>query len=419
MSDFSNIWQGIGLLGQTKKGMYTPMIDAYRNRGKVVSEGLGRISDTIGGIANRRKTMKFQTGETEKQQKHEIAMQTSEQDYQANQAVLNRALERDKIWASLFEGTQDRDAMRKEAAADRQLQRDLQAAAESATNARQKAELEEMIRQFDIKVGQWKDEFDREGLQWEDDMGLRGRELDIRGTEASARMAALQHELELEKADPKVAAAYRTIMGELKLDRPELFLGVDDAGYQYEKGLRELTSAEKKELSSMFDDRVTTDYNDIRDGLFRLFNGAMGSIEDTQAVEDSSTSDALRDKLTNPSGEDEERKEAVSILKDWLSQPAFGGNIKNWLQEPAFGGDIVEWLKEPVLGYRDQDVGKMLYQLADKIPDIIGRGGAERANPDQTTVDNYILELTSGNATTRRLQEIAKELKSLKEKYSK
>lgn len=54
MSDWNSIWQGIGQLGETKKNMLAPVIEARRNRGKVWSEGLGKISDTIGGIADKR-----------------------------------------------------------------------------------------------------------------------------------------------------------------------------------------------------------------------------------------------------------------------------------------------------------------------------------------------------------------------------
>jgi len=230
MSDWSNVSQLIGQLGQTKRDMLTPKLDAYRNRGKVWSEGLGRISDTLGGIANRRKTMKFQTGEREAGEAHDIAMQTSEQNYQANQNVLDRALERDKIWASLFEGTQDRDAMRKEAALDRQLQRELRAAAESATNERQKAELDEQVRQFDVKVDQWKQEFDRQGLQWDDEMGLRGRELDIREQEAKGREMLLN--AQLAEFGSGQDAAWRAGIANLKEIFPDVFEGVDlNTGY--------------------------------------------------------------------------------------------------------------------------------------------------------------------------------------------
>ena len=230
MSDWSNVSQLIGQLGQTKRDMLTPKLDAYRNRGKVWSEGLGRISDTLGGIANRRKTMKFQTGEREAGEAHDIAMQTSEQNYQANENVLNRALKRDEIWASLFESTQDRDVMRKEAALDRQLQRELRAAAESATNERQKAELDEQVRQFDVKVDQWKQTFDREGLQWDDDMGLRGRELDIREQEAKGREMLLN--AQLAEFGSGQDAAWKAGIANLKEIFPTDFEGVDlNTGY--------------------------------------------------------------------------------------------------------------------------------------------------------------------------------------------
>jgi hypothetical protein len=79
MSDWSNITQLIGQLGQTKKGMLTPKLDAYRNRGQIWSEGLGRISDTLGNMANKadaareeKKQREFLTGERIAGEKHDI-----------------------------------------------------------------------------------------------------------------------------------------------------------------------------------------------------------------------------------------------------------------------------------------------------------------------------------------------------------
>ena len=54
MSDWSNIYQGIGLLGQTKKGSYDPLREATRNKGRVWREGLGKIGDTLGRIGDKR-----------------------------------------------------------------------------------------------------------------------------------------------------------------------------------------------------------------------------------------------------------------------------------------------------------------------------------------------------------------------------
>ena len=61
MSDWSNIHQAIGNLGQTKRGAMSPLIEAHRNRGKILGEGLGRIGDTLGRIGDKR----FATSERE------------------------------------------------------------------------------------------------------------------------------------------------------------------------------------------------------------------------------------------------------------------------------------------------------------------------------------------------------------------
>lgn len=283
MATWGDINSAIGLLGQARKDSTSSLLDAYRNRGKVLGEVGGRISDTLGGIAAK----KFQAGEAQKGREHEIGMQTSEQNYQANENLLNRALERDKMGLTKELAEMDDATLKSEADLNRELERELQDAELGAENERQKADLKFRREQLAESARQFDEEMKRRGLESDTDTGLRERELGIRETEASARLAALQHEIDLENADPKVAAAYRSIIEQLKLDRPELFLGVDEAGYQYERGLRELSSAEKKELSTMFDDRVTTDYNDMRDGLFRLFNGALGEIgEDTTEPND-------------------------------------------------------------------------------------------------------------------------------------
>ena len=90
MSDWSNIWQGIGLLGQTKKGSYDPLRQA-------VGGGLGRISDTIGRMGDKR----FQAGEAKKQREWQTGERVAGEDYEANQAVLDRALEREKMGMTL------------------------------------------------------------------------------------------------------------------------------------------------------------------------------------------------------------------------------------------------------------------------------------------------------------------------------
>lgn len=229
MANWGDIWSGIGLLGQTKKGMYTPQIDAYRNRGKIFSEGLGRISDTVGGISAR----KWQTEERE-----------AGEDYDANQAVLDRALERDKMWASMFEGAQDRDTMRKEASLDRQLQRDLHAAAEAATNERQKAELEQQAAQWDDKVDQWQQEFDRAGIQWEAEFGLEEEQAKIQNRLLDAQLKDLT---------PDIEDAWNSATTEVEKRFPNFFAGVDQEGYSFTRSLYELAATDPEALATVQD----------------------------------------------------------------------------------------------------------------------------------------------------------------------
>lgn len=63
MANWGDIWSGIGLLGQTKKGMYDPLRQATRRKGQVWKEGLGGIADTLGGIAQREDVQAFQGGQ--------------------------------------------------------------------------------------------------------------------------------------------------------------------------------------------------------------------------------------------------------------------------------------------------------------------------------------------------------------------
>ena len=86
MSDWSNVWQGIGLLGQTKKGMHTPVIDAHRNRGRVASEGLGRISDTLGGMKDRQ----FITSERKEGEAYQTSEREAKELYDSSENALNR-----------------------------------------------------------------------------------------------------------------------------------------------------------------------------------------------------------------------------------------------------------------------------------------------------------------------------------------
>jgi hypothetical protein len=63
MANWGDVYTGIGLLGQTKRGSTDPMRQAYRRKGQVWKEGLGGIADTLGGIAKREDEQAFQGGQ--------------------------------------------------------------------------------------------------------------------------------------------------------------------------------------------------------------------------------------------------------------------------------------------------------------------------------------------------------------------
>jgi hypothetical protein len=54
MATWNDVWTGIGQLGQTKQGMYTPLLDSHRNLNKAITEGLGGISNMLGRKADRK-----------------------------------------------------------------------------------------------------------------------------------------------------------------------------------------------------------------------------------------------------------------------------------------------------------------------------------------------------------------------------
>ena len=427
MSDWSNIHQAIGNLGQTKRGMTTPLIDAYRDRGRMWKEGLGRIGDTIGGIADK----KFTAGENQKGREHAITMQDDQQTHDAIQKRLDREVQYTQILTNKDIAEMDDATLQTQARLRREADKELAEMRESATNERQVKEIEFRQGQLDQDWTMFEDEMKQRGIEWDDKMDLEGDRLDetIRHNKAteglSQRDIDLRTNIYAEQAktlnEPTLGSAWTAIKTQVVADFATLFEGVDPEGYAFNSTIYDLARSNPdvlEDIKNQFMLLASADpYGNLTLDLMELFGGAIGTLPESDTP---TVPGADRDALTQPAGEDEERREAVAILGDWLSQPAFGGDIGTWLKGPAFGGDIGNWLKEPVLGYRDQDVGKMLYELADAIPDLIGGNGrgAERRNPDQTTVDDYILELTSGNTDTRRLQEIAESLKSLKDKYN-
>ena len=237
MSDWNSVWQGIGQLGQTKKGMYTPMIDAYRNKGKVWSEGLGRISDTLGGIADKQ----FAKGERVAGQEHQIAMQSSEQLWEGTQRKLDRSLEEKKLAMTWDMNEADIKQRNAQAKLSREMEQTLltqKLAYDKYALNRQLSEQEEaQLRELNQEYNFWQDkklQFDRQMTEEEraalegEALGERG--LDIQEKEADNRGLLLT--AQLAEFGSGQDAAWRAGIANLKEIFPDVFEGVDlNTGY--------------------------------------------------------------------------------------------------------------------------------------------------------------------------------------------
>ena len=436
MSDWSNIWQGIGQLGQTRKGMYDPLRQEQARRGQVWKEGLGGISDTLGRIGDKG----FQAGEAEKQRGFVAGESEKQREYEANEAELDRAIERQKMWQDWNIATMNNETLMGEADKDREHRMALQAAADSAEDGRQKERLLAQLDQYDRQLKLYYDQLaqqDKEfaakqdfeswktggdwALDWAklDQEGELGREgLRIREKEADAQINLLSAQL-TEMKDPKAGNIWKEIKGSLIDDFSTLFQGVDAEGYAFESTLYDLARNDPDVINDIRAQFMiyAADYPDKLDTLVRLFDGAMGTMtRDASEIGDIPTPRAV--------DSDEQRGEAVGIAKDWLTQPAVGSGMKDWFNDPQtyshpseFVGEVKDWLTSPVLGDTKENVWSKLTQLLEAIPEIAERGGGSRSNPDRQEVMGYMSELNDPNTPTRRVQEISKAIKDLQEKY--
>jgi len=465
MSDWSNIWQGIGQLGQTKKGMYDPLIDAHRDRGRMWSEGFGRLSETFKGIGAKRwqsreagkqrdyesgeagKQRDFAAGESSKGREHETSEREASQIYQANENELNRALKRQEMWQDWNVTTMGWDEARKEAEKDRDHRTALQFSIDNAENERQKQRLQAAADQYDKQLRLQYDQLSQDNEQFKDQMtfdqwrfgaqhGLDRERLDLdwekfeeqkraaligeglSEREVNARLAQLRYAMEREKAPGKVGVIYDEAIRGVMQDLSEIFLSTDQYGTMLSKSLAELTNDELVHARKVFEARIS-DYPEYKESLWNIFNAAAGA---RRSEEPAPIPDISRDEKKEQ--RTAEQKEAWSLLGDWGKNKFFGGlgasgditELERYAETPSTS--VVDWLREPVLGYTKSDVTKRLQALSDAIPDMIDRGrGVSIRNPDQTTVDKLLEEVTSGNVTTRRIQEIAEEIKRLRPKY--
>jgi hypothetical protein len=430
MSDWSNIWQGIGQLGQTKRDMLTPLLEARRNRGEIWDSGLGRISDTLGRMGDKR----FQAGEAKKQRDWQGGEAQKGRDFEAIQNNLDREVQYTNIYTDKEISEMNNQTLIDEARKNREQEAELQRLAEIATDDRQKEEIEYRLKALRQDWNMFEDKLSQDQLQWLGEMGykytalaqdeaLGTRELDIRDKEADLNTAILKEQLSTMK-DSKAGAIWKDIKVKLIDDFSTLFQGVDAEGYAFNSALYDLARQNPdalKDVRAQFMNYVA-DHSDKVDILTRLFDGAIGTLPPPKSETE-----------LNPRGVPAggsfytenytEQQEALGILKDWLTQDVdFKSIFGNILGKPQFTrerwNEIKKWFREPVLGYRKSDVGKMLYALSEAIPDMIGEeGGQERYNPDQTTIDNYVTQLVSEDIPIRRLQEIAEELKVLQQKY--
>jgi hypothetical protein len=319
-----------------------------------------------------------------------------------------------------------------EADKDREHRMALQAAADASENTRQKERLLAELEQFDQQLKLYYDQLAQDDAQFAEnidfekwkagaDLGIEREKLAIDKTTADAQLSLLNLEVAKSKEPTRAGLVYDEIIKSVMQDESQIFLYQDPTtGQMMSRSLAELTNDQLNKVRSTFEARIA-DYPDLKESLWNIFQAVAGNRTNQSDV------------IINQRGEEPskyaEEEEAVSILGDWMTQPAFGtgqegfpretGNIEDLENlQPGFAfREVGDWLREPVLGYRKQDVQEKIDQLLKAIPEVSGRGESARRNPDRALLESYRNQLMSEDITTRQIQEIGKALTDLQKKY--